>query len=291
MDSSESIHEAVEYPCHLCQYTSSFKLNLLKHIKFDHSITRYHCYHCEYRATDRDTLLAHKETKHNKMVMKRMSYSCDKCDYIGSYKKLLRHVKWNHEKILYERDDKAPPKSSEKLLNHDYKAPKSSEKRLNHDDRADDKASKTPKKLLNHDDKADDKSPKSQKKLLNHEDKADNKIFLIKHAQSKQVKYTCDECGYETTHKESFDSHVQSQHDGVVYSCNRCEYKAVSSDALWKHEKSKHLLSMVKYSCANCDFKAKTSFGLRSHMKWHSQHNTMKQCFGKHLELKPDTSL
>ena len=143
----------------------------------------------------------------------------------------------------------------------DNRAPKS-EKRLNHDD----KASKSPKKRL----------------ILNHDDKADDKIFLIKHTQSKQVKYTCDECGYETKHKQNFDSHVQSQHDGVVYSCNRCEYKAVSSDALWKHEKTKHLMSTVKYSCANCDFKAKTSFGLRSHMKWHSQHNTMMQCFGKY---------
>ena len=62
MASSEPKYE-VEYPCHMCNFTSTYKHDLFEHLKSKHFLQKYHCYHCDYRSRDKSDLLAHTKSK------------------------------------------------------------------------------------------------------------------------------------------------------------------------------------------------------------------------------------
>ena len=69
------------------------------------------------------------------------------------------------------------------------------------------------------------------------------------HVKSKDisVKYPCDECAYEATHRGSLWRHMKSIHEGVKYSCDQCDYKAAQKGHLLKHVKSIHECAGVKF--------------------------------------------
>ena len=68
MASSEPKYEVVEYPCHICNFTSTNKHDLLKHLKSKHlSIQMYYCYHCDYKSRDKGDLLTHTKSKHKRV--------------------------------------------------------------------------------------------------------------------------------------------------------------------------------------------------------------------------------
>ena len=123
MASSEQKYEVVEYPCHICNFTSTHKHDLLKHLKSKHlSIQMYYCYHCDYKSRDKGDLLTHTKSKHKRVgsymntkiehkegrldpkatekqtifsklplqvKRDRVIYPCDQCEYRATKKNLL----------------------------------------------------------------------------------------------------------------------------------------------------------------------------------------------------------
>ena len=69
-------------------------------------------------------------------------------------------------------------------------------------------------------------------------------------------KITCNECGYQTSYKETLTKHKQVLHEGKGYRCGSCEYMATEKGILTKHKQSRH--EGKKYPCESCDYQAST---------------------------------
>ena len=54
------------------------------------------------------------------------------------------------------------------------------------------------------------------------------------------VRYPCDQCGYQATHKAHLNTHTKSKHQGIKFQCDQCEYQATQKCHLNTHIKNKH---------------------------------------------------
>ena len=79
-----------------------------------------------------------------------------------------------------------------------------------------------------------------------------NKYRLGLHMDSKhdEVRYPCDQCGYEATQKTSLIIHHNALHANVKFQCDKCEYKATQKSSLKTHEDSIH--TSIKFACDQC---------------------------------------
>ena len=57
----KSIHEMIRYPSNQCQYKTTKKQNLMKHVGLTHEKTAYSCDQREYQATNKE-INRHEET-------------------------------------------------------------------------------------------------------------------------------------------------------------------------------------------------------------------------------------
>ena len=81
--------DSVTYPCDQCDFRTSHKGDLHKHIKSKHWGVKYPCDQCNYRASQKAHLATHIESRH-----KGVKYPCDQSDFKGSQKaNLLTHIK------------------------------------------------------------------------------------------------------------------------------------------------------------------------------------------------------
>ena len=73
--------------------------------------------------------------------------------------------------------------------------------------------------------------------------------FLTYH---EGVKYTCNQCNYQTTEKSNLTKHIVSLHEGGKYACKQCGHQATSQYYLTAHIKSVH--EGAKYACNQCNY-------------------------------------
>ena len=85
-------------------------------------------------------------------------------------------------------------------------------------------------------------------------------------SSTKDGKYQCQECDYETRWSHALRTHVESKHEGVRYPCDQCDYKATQESNLKKHKKYKH--EGVQYPCDQCDYKATQEIHLKRHKEY-----------------------
>ena len=52
--------------------------------------------------------------------------------------------------------------------------------------------------------------------------------------------FSCDECSYKGTRKQSLKSHMAFKHDGKQLLCEKCDYQSASKHSLKLHTQSKH---------------------------------------------------
>ena len=207
MASSESKYEVVEYPCHKCNFTSSYQHNLLNHFKLKHLPPTFHCYHCEYKTWDRGDLLAHSKSEHKKR------YSCNICDYhTKSERDLIRHKEIKH--IDHKIDFIAAEKQT---------------------------ISKLPLQVKLDQFIVRDIEPE-QFPCAQCDYKATRRHTLLEHIESKHkgVKFSCKQCDFKASWKPSLLRHIKSFHEGVKFPCDQCEHKASQKGSLRKHIKTIH---------------------------------------------------
>ena len=94
-----------KYTCHECEYSTSKRSNLMKHIvsKQDQN-QMYPCDMCEYNGSTARDLKFHVKSKHEGR-----QYSCDKCGYVATNSNNLKlHIKNKHERrrIKESREEK-----------------------------------------------------------------------------------------------------------------------------------------------------------------------------------------
>ena len=51
---------------------------------------------------------------------------------------------------------------------------------------------------------------------------------------------SCDQCGYQTSRKNSLSLHKQSLHEGKKYLCGSCDFQATQRGNLKRHQQSIH---------------------------------------------------
>ena len=125
------------------------------------------------------------------------------------------------------------------------------------------------------------------KRKINKEKKLNQK--RLNHIVSTQgnATYSCDQCDYKATLKESLEEHVGSVHENVStnieeflkqirtntkskVACDQYEYKANSKVILKTHIESVH--EKIIYSCEQCEYKATLKESLNAHRE--NVHNT-----------------
>ena len=100
MTQLKSKDENVKYPCGHCDYSTSHKGRLSRHVKSKHELVKYPCNHCDHKAALKWSLSIHIKSKHEGI-----KYPCNQCDYKATEKgHLLRHHPWTNIPILYDFD-------------------------------------------------------------------------------------------------------------------------------------------------------------------------------------------
>ena len=79
------------------------------------------------------------------------------------------------------------------------------------------------------------------------------------------VKYTCNQCDYQTALQKTIRFHIQSEHEGMMYVCNQCDYQANYKGTLNRHIKYKH--EGVKYACDQCQYQSPQQSHLTDHIR------------------------
>ena len=88
---------------------------------------------------------------------------------------------------------------------------------------------------------------------------------FTRHIRNAGVKYTCNQCDYQTTLQKTIRFHIQSKHEGMMYVCNQCDYQANYKGDLNRHIKSKH--EGVRYACDQCQYQSPRQRDLIDHIK------------------------
>ena len=65
-------------------------------------------------------------------------------------------------------------------------------------------------------------------------------IVFIDMPLSDILRFSCDQCDYETTKKGNLLTHLKSKHEGIKFPCDQCDYKATQKSRLTVHIKSIH---------------------------------------------------
>ena len=50
-------------------------------------------------------------------------------------------------------------------------------------------------------------------------------------------KFSCNQCSFKTSRKQTLGIHVKSLHEGVRFNCDLCEFEARGSAHLYRHVK------------------------------------------------------
>ena len=83
---------------------------------------------------------------------------------------------------------------------------------------------------------------------------------------SEGYKYHCDQCKYQTAHKEGLEKHISTHHDNIRYPCNLCDYKATQKGSLKIHKESKH--EGAQFLCKVCGKIFSLKQAQRRHMEY-----------------------
>ena len=81
----QSVPSDIKYPCTQCDYQTTRKQYLKRHMQSVHEGTKYSCVQCDYQATQKENLKRHIQSVHE-----RTKYPCTQCDYQATQKGSLK---------------------------------------------------------------------------------------------------------------------------------------------------------------------------------------------------------
>lgn len=103
-----SNHEGICFPCEQCNYKGTTKQNLKSHFEAQHEGIRYPCDQCKYQATLKANLKTHMASQHGGFL-----YCCEQCDYMTNNKYYLKSHMTTHEGETFQKKKKI--KTEDKL--------------------------------------------------------------------------------------------------------------------------------------------------------------------------------
>ena len=287
------VHDKVRFKCEECAQNFSRRENLKKHINFKHNGIIAKCDQCDYEARNSSKVELHKMSMHEGKFLK-----CDQCDkqfaFNGGRPLLARHKAVDHEHKRYKCSkcdntyaDKATmqrhfsavhennPKVKLKVKCTFCEKLYSSRERLGRHVRGHHlgmSCCQICQKNL-----SCSLSLKNHMESFHAQDviqcgmcdfRTKSKVHATKHKAEKHngIKYTCNECDYESEVLDELRNHQNgNKHQGMKYKCHSCKYRATLQSNLKIHFQAMH--EGKTYKCDVCDFRASTPRTVGWHKK------------------------
>ena len=291
--------------CDKCNYITTTKTDLKKHIQGKHEGFKYPCPHCDYKTGWNSDLKAHIKNKHEGK-----KFSCDKCDFVTGYSSYFRnHVKEKHEGVRHYCDQcdfqtgnlsylKVHKQSKHEgrifsCEKCDFKTKWQAELRKHIKGRHDIKIIqeiKSPKEIeesladqngvgvkskeaidINITDFMKIEMKDENGDIIDFKFLTEKEVGAIKNKGSLKC-LQCNQCSFTTGHRSNLRIHIKSVHEGFVHKCQYCEYVAPTAGCLKTHIESKHM--GIRHHCQTCDYTAGTKSNLQKHIQ--TQHTNIK---------------
>jgi KRAB domain-containing zinc finger protein len=225
------VHVREKYPCKFCEFESTTKVFITRHVIVFHKKVRYNCSQCSFQASDKGYIRKHMKAKHEGIT-----YNCEICDYKAGFKDTLsHHMRYTHSGQEFPCD-KCPLKYINRhslkrhvVLKH-TKSKESNVLQLKQKSKMKEIV-KEPQIVIC--DKCN-KQYENQSKLKIHQRKV--------HSGSVY----CDICNAKFSAVSPMNLHKNSKHEGLNFPCLNCKHTSTQKGDLLKHIQSKH--SKPKYN-------------------------------------------
>ena len=90
----------VTHLCHYCDFKTSWKSSLKRHLRAIHQNISYPCDYCNFKTSWKASLKQHTESLH-----KKITYPCDRCNYKAKRRNdLKKHTHNRHKEIIHTGD-------------------------------------------------------------------------------------------------------------------------------------------------------------------------------------------
>ena len=116
--------------------------------------------------------------------------------------------------------------------------------------------------------------------------KPNNELIVSSKVGQDLLKYSCDQCKVQFTHKGALKQHILVKHEGISNQCSKCDYKASRKYLLDNHIESNH----ESVTCDGCSkmFSGRRTLSDHIHKKHKKQNQRVEMNF--YLEEGVDTS-
>ena len=116
--------------------------------------------------------------------------------------------------------------------------------------------------------------------------KPNNELIVSSKVGQDLLKYSCDQCKVQFTHKGALKQHILVKHEGISNQCSKCDYKASRKYLLDNHIESNH----ESVTCDGCSkmFSGRRTLSDHINKKHKKQNQRMEMNF--YLEEGVDTS-
>lgn len=218
-------HQSGVFTCDSCDFTTTQPGNLDLHMR-NHRVELLQCTHCNYSTTHSGHMNTHMR-KHAGTLLQ-----CDQCDYVTAYANELKiHVRKHTGELLQCDQCDFTSIDSRNLKVH---------------------MRKHTGDLL----RCDTCSYSTAHT-------GNMNIHMRKHTGEQ---FECKQCDYRTTRSDLLKKHVR-KHTGDLFQCEQCDFRTSRSDHLREHTR-KHTGDLLQ--CQHCDYRTAYSTALTRHMRKHS---------------------
>ncbi|XP_034839021.2 zinc finger protein 782-like [Maniola hyperantus] len=221
------------FECNHCQYTTNYKVHLIKHLCTRHTSTKpYSCKVCNYKCTQKYSLELHMRTHTGERT-----HHCKQCDYKCSRSSVLKNHIRTH--------------TGEKPYN------------CKHCDYTCSQPSNLKSHIRTHTGEKPYNCKHCDYKCLRS---SDLKKHIITHTGDKS--YNCKYCDYKCSRLSDLKSHIRTHTGEKPYNCKHCDYKCSQPSNLKSHIRTH--TGEKPYNCKHCDYKCSWSSNLKSHTRIHT---------------------
>ena len=116
--------------------------------------------------------------------------------------------------------------------------------------------------------------------------KPNNELIVSSKVGQDLLKYSCDQCKVQFTHKGALKQHILVKHEGISNQCSKCDYKASRKYLLDNHIESNH----ESVTCDGCSKMFSGRRTLSDHVSKKHKKQNQKMEMNFYLEEGVDTS-
>jgi len=237
--------------CHICEFQTTKKYCLDRHIQGMHVKTNLQCDQCSFVTTWKNTLKQHVLTVHNQGIR------CELCSFTGAFSyELRKHAFLKHGEganLTFERNTNGVYPCYQCDYTSSYATNIKSHIYTKHIKEMISTHTPEPKVEIK---KEETQSQPPENTALSN---------LILDYQNKSGKYSCKICDFNAPNKNILDEHHKGVHNGKKIPCPSCDSQFTEKKGLNRHMNAVHL--GTKYNCDLCGAQFSEKGGLSKHKR------------------------